>query len=83
MKNLLIICLTQIYINKIKNRITFKIKPACYFEFLTLETARLFRTAREKITKGDSRVLHTIIPDNSFEEFINKLYFLTRFNSEF
>ena len=31
----------RIYVNKIENRITFKIKTACYFELLTPETMKL------------------------------------------
>ena len=39
----------RIYINKIENRITFKIKNGYYLELLTLETMRLLGSAKNKI----------------------------------
>ena len=41
----------MIYVNKIENRITFKIKTGYYLEFLTPETMKLFGTTESKITK--------------------------------
>ena len=41
----------RIYINKIENRITFKIKNEYYFELLTPETMKLLGSAENKITK--------------------------------
>ena len=41
----------RIYINKIENRITFKIKSGYYLELLTPETMKLFRSAESRITK--------------------------------
>ena len=41
----------QIYVNKIKNRITFKIKKECSLELLTKETMKLLGSTENKITK--------------------------------
>ena len=42
------------YINKIENRITFKIKTGYYLELLTPETMKLFESTKSKINKdGD------------------------------
>ena len=49
----------RIYVNKIKNRITCRIKTSCiigclysrYFEFLRPETMKLFGSIKSKITK--------------------------------
>ena len=41
----------RIYINKIENRITFKIKIGYYLELLTPETMKLLRSTENKITK--------------------------------
>ena len=41
----------QIYVNKIENRITFKIKKGYSLELLTPETMKLLRSAENKITK--------------------------------
>ena len=41
-----------IYINKVKNRITFKIKIGYYLKLLTLETMKLLGTTENRITKG-------------------------------
>ena len=38
-----------IYINKIENRITFKIKTGYYLELLTLGTMKLLRSTKIKI----------------------------------
>ena len=42
----------SIYINKIENRITFKIKTGYYLEFLTPETMKLLGSTENKTTKG-------------------------------
>ena len=42
----------RIYVNKIDNRTTFKIKTGYYLEFLTPETMRLLGSTDNKITKG-------------------------------
>ena len=44
----------KIYINKIENRITFKIKTGYYFEFLTPETMKLLGSAKSKIPKNEN-----------------------------
>ena len=41
----------RIYVNKIENRITFKIKTGYYLEVLTPETMKLLRSTESKITK--------------------------------
>ena len=41
----------QIYVNKIKNRITFKIKNGYSLELLTKETMKLLGSIKNKITK--------------------------------
>ena len=43
--------LIRIYINKIENRITFKIKTGYYLELLTPETMKLLGCTKSKITK--------------------------------
>ena len=40
-----------IYVNKIENRITFKIKTGYYYEFLTPETMKLLGSTKSKINK--------------------------------
>ena len=42
----------RIYINKIENRITFKIKSGYYLELLTPETMKLLGSAESKITRN-------------------------------
>ena len=44
----------RIYVNRIENRITFKIKSRYYLELLTPETMKLLGNAESKITKGKS-----------------------------
>ena len=39
------------YVNKIENRITFKIKTGYYLELLTAETMKLLGSTKNKITK--------------------------------
>ena len=41
----------QIYVNKIENRVTFKIKNEYSLELLTSETMKLLGTTKNKITK--------------------------------
>ena len=45
---------TRIYVNRIENRITFKIKSGYYLELLTPETMKLLGSAESKITKDKS-----------------------------
>ena len=42
----------RIYINKIENRITFKIKTSYRLELLTPEAMKLFESTENKITKN-------------------------------
>ena len=42
------------YINKVENRITFKIKTGYYLELLTPETMKLLGSIRSKITKDEN-----------------------------
>ena len=44
----------QIYVNKIKNRITFKIKKGYSLELLTKETVKLLGSTKNKITKDEN-----------------------------
>ena len=41
----------KIYVNKIENRITFKIKTGYYLELLIPEAMKLFGSTKSKITK--------------------------------
>ena len=42
----------QIYVNKIENRVTFKIKNGYSLELLTPETMKLLGSTKNKITKN-------------------------------
>ena len=44
----------RIYINKIENRIMFKIKTGYYLELLTPETMKLLGSTKCKITKNEN-----------------------------
>ena len=44
----------MIYVNKIENRITFKIKTGYYLVLSTPETMKLLRSTKSKITKGEN-----------------------------
>ena len=46
--------LIRIYVNKIENRITFKIKNGYYLELLTPETMKLLGSTESKIAKGNN-----------------------------
>ena len=46
----------RIYVNKIENRITFKIKSGYYLELLTPETKKLLGSTKNKITKDRSNI---------------------------
>ena len=43
----------RIYVNKIENKITFKIKTRYYLNLLTLETTKLLESAKRKITQDE------------------------------
>ena len=42
------------YVNKIENRITFKVKAGYYLDFLTPETMKLLGSTKSKITKNEN-----------------------------
>ena len=44
----------RIYVNKIENRITLKVKTGYYLELLTHETMKLFGNTKCKITKDEN-----------------------------
>ena len=44
----------RIYVNKIENRITFKIKTGCYLDLLTPEMIKLLGGTKNKITKDEN-----------------------------
>ena len=44
----------KIYVNKIENRVTFKIKTGCYLELLTPETMKLLEITKSKMTKDEN-----------------------------
>ena len=41
----------RIYVNKIKDRVAFKIKTGCYVELLTPEAIKLLESTKSKITE--------------------------------
>ena len=45
----------KIYVNKIENRITFKIKTGYYLELLTPQKIKLLGNTKNKITKDKNR----------------------------
>ena len=55
----------KIYVNKIENRITFKIKRGYYIELLMLETIKLLERNKSKITedKNGENVPHSEITE--------------------
>ena len=73
----------KIYINKIENRIKFKIKTEYYLELLTPETTKLLGSSKSKITKNDNgenvscleitEVLYIFVPNKSFDQLLNIL----------
>ena len=74
------------HINKIENKITFKIKTAYYLELLTPETMKLFGNTRSKITTGENGenkhdpestkvvLVHCSIANNSYQQDLEALY---------
>ena len=44
----------MIYVNKMENRITFKIKTSYYLELLMPETMKLLGSTKSKITKNEN-----------------------------
>ena len=49
----------MIYINKIKNTITFKIKSGYSLELLTPETMKLLGSTKSKITKDENVYIYS------------------------
>ena len=76
----------RIYINKIENRITFKIKTGYYLELLTPETMKLLGSTKSKITKNKNGenvprleitevvLIHCNIFNNDYQQDIRVLY---------
>ena len=70
----------RIYINKIENKITCKIKTGYYLEFLTPETMKLLGSIKTKITKDENgeniphleitevELMHFNIVNNDYQE---------------
>ena len=70
----------NIYVNKIENRITFKIKNGYYLELLTLETMKLLGSTESIITKdknsenvphieiGELILLHYSLVNNDYQQ---------------
>ena len=44
----------RIYMNKIENKITFKIKAGYYLKLLTSETTKLLRNTKSKVPKNEN-----------------------------
>ena len=70
----------QLYVNKIENRGTFKVKNGYSLKLLTLETMKFFGSTKSKITKDKSRenvphleitevvLVHWDIVDNDYQQ---------------
>ena len=76
----------RMYINRIENRITFKIKNGYYLELLTLETMKLLGSIESKITKNKNGedvphlevvelvLVHCNLVDNDYQQDSRILY---------
>ena len=76
----------RIYVNKIKNRITYKIKTRYYVELLTTETMKLLGSTKNKITKdkigenvhhleiAELVLVHRYIFNNDYQQHSRMLY---------
>ena len=74
----------RIYVNKIENRITFKIKSGYYLELLTSETMKLLGSAESKITKNKNgenvphlevvELVHCNLVNNGYQQDSRILY---------
>ena len=69
------------YLNKIANRITFKIKEGYYLELLIPETIKLFGSTGNKITTDENSesvphlvLVHCNIVDNDYQQVSRVLY---------
>ena len=77
---------TRIYVNKIENRITFKIKNGYYLELLTPRTMKLLGSTESKITKvknGENVphleivklvLVHCNLVNNDYQQYLRILY---------
>ena len=77
--------LIQIYVNKIENRITFKIKNGYSLELLTKETMKLLGSTKSKITRENGEnvphleitevvLVHCNIVNNDYQQDSRVLY---------
>ena len=57
----------MIYVNKIENRVTFKIKAGYYIELLMPETMKLLGNSKSKITK-DIKADNNIV-NNDYQQY--------------
>ena len=76
----------KIYMNKIENRIIFKIKSGYYLELLTPETMNLLGSTKNKITKDKNGenvphfeitevvLIHCNIVNNNYKQYSRVLY---------
>ena len=76
----------KIYVNKIENRVTFKIKNGYYLELFTSETMKLLRSTKSKITKDKNGenvpyleivelvLIHCNLVDNNYQQNSRILY---------
>ena len=76
----------RIYVNKIENRITFKIKSGYYLELLTTETMKLLGSTESKIAKNKNRenvphlevaelvLVHCNLANNNYQQDSRILY---------
>ena len=80
----------KISVNKIDNRITFKIKNGHSFEFLTPETMKLLGSTKKKITKDKNSenvphleitevvLVHCNIVNNDYQEDSSLVHFCSK-----
>ena len=78
----------RIYVNKIENRITFKVKNGYYLELLTQETMKLLGSTKSKVTEDKNRenvphlevveliLVHCSLVNNNYQEDSRILYAL-------
>ena len=76
----------MIYVNKIENRITFRVKTGCYFQLLTPETMKLLGSTKSRITKVENGenvphleingvvLIHCNIVNNNYQQDSRVLY---------
>ena len=81
---------SRMYINRIENRITFKIKNGYYLELLTRETMKLLGSTESKITKDKNGekvphlevvelvLVHCNLVNNDYQQDKNIVYFCTK-----